>query len=419
MRLPQSSVQRFSTRVLPIIAVTIFIFCAQAVGQLSCSPSSLTFGNVPIGQSEKQTVVLTNGEQTSVTVSALKLSGTEFAVSQLGLPAILSPGQSKTLTVSFSPVVSGWTSAGATFTSNASNPTLQLEMGGMGATSDSVTASPSMVSFGNIALGAKSTMPVVLTNTRNWTVKVSALQTSGGEFSVSGPALPMTLHAGQRVTVNVTFAPRTAGTSGGTVYLTGPGVVIPLTGTGTATTVAQLSLNPSKLNFGNVPVGTTQTQTLTLGASGSAVTVSSDTMSSSQFLLEGAALPFTILAGKTASFNVAFTPKASGSVAGSLTFISNASNSQALESLTGAGSVTQHEVELQWNASPNVAGYNVYRSGAANGTFTKINPALDANTAYTDANVVSGQTYYYEATSVNSAGEESTRSTPAVRATIP
>ena len=340
MRLPQSSVQRLSTRVLSIIAVTIFSLCGQTIAQQLTSSSS-------------------------------------------------------------------------------SNPALQLALLGTGATANSVTASPSTASFGNVAVGAKSTLPVVLTNTRHSSVTVSALQTNGSEFSVSSPALPITLHRGQSITLNVTFAPTAAGTSAGSVCVAGPALAIPLTGTGTVNAAGQLSLTPSILNFGNVPVGTTQTQTLTLGASGTSVTVSSDALSSSQFVLTGASLPLTIPAGQTASFNVAFTPKASGTVSGSLTFTSNASNSQALESLTGAGSVTLHTVELLWNASPNVAGYNVYRSSAANGTFTKINPALDASTAYTDASVVSGQTYYYEATAVSSDGQESTRSTPPVPATIP
>ena len=46
-------------------------------------------------------------------------------------------------------------------------------------------------------------------------------------------------------------------------------------------------------------------------------------------------------------------------------------------------------------------------------------PAVDSNTAYTDGTVVSGQTYYYAATSVNSSGQESTLSTPPVHATVP
>jgi fibronectin type 3 domain-containing protein len=66
-----------------------------------------------------------------------------------------------------------------------------------------------------------------------------------------------------------------------------------------------------------------------------------------------------------------------------------------------------------------VAGYNVYRSTTANGTYSKINSTLDPNAAFTDGTVVSGQTYYYAATSVTSGGMESAPSTPAVQATVP
>ena len=66
-----------------------------------------------------------------------------------------------------------------------------------------------------------------------------------------------------------------------------------------------------------------------------------------------------------------------------------------------------------------VAGYNVYRSTSASGSYVKINSSLDANTAYTDTSVASGHTYYYEATAVDSGGQESARSTPPVTASIP
>ena len=60
----------------------------------------------------------------------------------------------------------------------------------------------------------------------------------------------------------------------------------------------------------------------------------------------------------------------------------------------------------------------MYRSTAANGTYSKINPAVDSGTAYTDSTVVSGQTYYYAATSVSAGGMESARSTPPVQVAI-
>jgi len=65
-----------------------------------------------------------------------------------------------------------------------------------------------------------------------------------------------------------------------------------------------------------------------------------------------------------------------------------------------------------------VTGYNVYRSTTSGGTYTKINTSLVTGTSYTDATVVSGQTYFYETTSVDSSGVESPSSN-AVQVTIP
>ena len=217
--------------------------------------------------------------------------------------------------------------------------------------------------------------------------------------------------------MSVTFTPQSAGTTGGSIFVSGPWLVIPLTGTGTVT--GQLVVGPAPLNFGNVPVGTTTTQPITVSAVGGSVTVSSAASSSSQFVLDGASFPLAIAAGQSMSFNVAFSPKSSGALSGSLSFISNASDSKAVESLAGVGTVTQYSVNLMWNSSTSATGYNVYRSMAANGTYSKINSTTDPNTAYTDSTVVSGQTYYYAATSVSSSGQESARSTPPVQAAVP
>jgi len=425
MKLPRCNARPFSTRIFGIITAGICVAMLSlpapaAAQQLTCSPSSIQFGDVPIGQSERQTLVLTNGGQTSVNVSAMNSSTGVFSLSGAAIPSNLAAGQSVALSVTFSPIAAGYVGGHAIFTSSALNPSLQVSVQGTGVKKDALAVSPSAVGFGNVALGGKSTLSVVLTNMRSYGVKLSGIQTTGSGFSLVGPALPMTLKAGQSVSLQLTFAPQLAGPVGGSVFITGPAIAIPLTGAGTSTTTAgQLNISPSALSFGSVPVGTTQTQAVTMSAAGSSVTVSSDASSSSQFVLNGATLPFTIPAGQSVSFNVAFTPKTSGTLSGSLSFTSNASDSQLVESLSGAGTVTQHTVGLFWNAVTGVAGYNVYRSSSANGTYVKINSGVDPNTAYTDSNVVSGQTYFYSATSVDSAGTESVRSNPPVEAAIP
>ena len=424
MRLPQSGLPYLSTRVFSIITIALFVaavsLCARATtAQLSCTPSSVRFGSVLLGHSETQVLSLTNSGPTSVTVSTVNLGGTEFRASGFALPLILPAGKSVALNVTFSPTKTGWTGAVATFTSNASNSVLKVELEGTGATSETLGASPSSVSFGQVAVGGSSTRSVVVTNLRSYKVTISAFQATGSGFSVTGPALPITLNSGQSITLHSTFAPRSAGTSGGSVFFPGPGLDVPLSGMGTITTAGKRSVAPAPVNFGDVTVGTTRTQPITLSASVASVTVFSDASSNSQFVLEGASFPFTIPAGHSVQYNVSFTPKASGTVSGSLAFSSNAVSSPMKEPLTWIGTALQHSVNLFWNASAGVAGYNVYRSTSSTGTYIRINSTLDANTAYTDTSVVSGQTYYYEATAVNSSGQESARSTPPVQASIP
>jgi hypothetical protein len=320
MRLPQSILRYCSVQTvnIPTIVVAITLLGiwparAAATPQLACSPAILRFGDIVVGQTQTLLVTLTNNGETSVTVSGFAISSSKFVPSSLNLPLVVLPGQSFDLSVSFTPVGMGWTGGKINFSSNASNATLVLGVEGTGVSSESLTASPSIVSFGQVGVGTSSTLPVVLTNARSQKTTLSTFQTMGGGFSMSGPALPLTLAAGQSVTVNVTFTPPGATTQGGNLFVSGPGLVIPLTGTGT---------------------------------------------------------------------------------------------------------VSQYSVNLFWNSSSGVVGYNVYRSTAANGTYSRINSNVDANTAYSDGTVVSGQTYYYAATAVNSSGQESARSMP-VTATVP
>ncbi len=70
-------------------------------------------------------------------------------------------------------------------------------------------------------------------------------------------------------------------------------------------------------------------------------------------------------------------------------------------------------VELDWadNTEPDLAGYNVYRSTAVGGTFTKINGSPVAESRFTDTTAANGTTYFYVVTAVNDSGTESGDST--------
>jgi len=413
MRLPQS----ISTR-LPFLVLITILFALiplpsrAATLQLQCAPSSLKFGEVTLGQTETQLLVLTNTGHSSTKISAITVTGSEFRVYDESLPVVLPPGHTLSLQVTFAPKKIGWTGGRITFSSNASNPTLSLALLGSGVSSEAVKASPTSLSFGQVSVGSSATLSVVLTNPRTWRIKLFAVQTVGTGFSVTGPTMPMTLNPKQSVTLKIAYAPPVAGSDGGSISIVGPGVVIPLTGTGAATTAGQLTLTPASVSFGSVDIGSSSKQIFTVKATGASVTISSASSSNSQFTLPGVSLPLTIASGQSEQLGAVFTPTKAGSASGNLTFASNASNTPSTESMAGTGVSAQYNVNLSWNASTSsVQGYNVYR-GTTSGKYSQLNSSLDANTAYTDNTVASGTMYYYAVTAINSKGEESSYSAP-------
>jgi fibronectin type 3 domain-containing protein len=80
-------------------------------------------------------------------------------------------------------------------------------------------------------------------------------------------------------------------------------------------------------------------------------------------------------------------------------------------------------VNLSWNASTssNISGYNIYRAVYTNscGSFSKINSVLNTSALYTDSAVVSGTSYCYAATAVDSSNAESAYSNIASDVQIP
>ena len=218
-----------------------------------------------------------------------------------------------------------------------------------------LAVNPSPETFGSVQLGNSMSKSAVLSNTGNSSLMISQATVSGTGFSLSGLSMPLTLAPGQAVSVTTTFAPQSSGSTSGSLSWTysiqktklhGKGspssistVTTSLTGTGT--TPGQLTANPSSLNFANVQVGSSQTQSATLtNSGGSSLTVSQATLTGSSFTLSGLTLPLTLGAGQSSTFSVVFAPQLVGSVSGNVAFTSDASNPTTNLPLSATG-VTQ------------------------------------------------------------------------------
>jgi len=173
-----------------------------------------------------------------------------------------------------------------------------------------------------------------------------------------------------------------------------------------------LVVSPSTLSFGNVAVSKTKTMTGTLTADNSDVTVSSAEWNGEGYAVTSITFPVTITAGQSVSFDVTFTPPSTGNFAGSISFLSNASNSPSTETLSGGG--VPHTVDLSWDPSTSaVMGYNLYRGMRSGGPYSKINSSILDGTSFTDGSVESGAIYFYVAKSVDGNSRESSPSNEA------
>ncbi len=275
-----------------------------------------------------------------------------------------------------------------------------------------LAASPSSLGFGTIPHASSKVLAERISNTGQAAVTVSQISAAGTGFSFSGINPPVTLSPGQAATFNVIFTPQSDIAVTGSLSLRSNASDSPLSITlsGSGSSPGELRVSPGNVNFGNVVVGTNETYSAALSASNGPVTVNSARMNGSEFSLSGLSLPVTIAAGSSVPFGLVFAPQASGATSGTLVFTGLASNGEVTQTLNGSGTTpAQHTVTLNWNASTSndVVGYNVYRGTTYGGPYSQINSAWETSTSASDSTVVSGGTYYYVVTAVNSRSQES------------
>jgi len=222
---------------------------------------------------------------------------------------------------------------------------------------------PTGVDFGDVTVETSSTRTVVVTNLGHSNATISAATVTGSGFNYMGPALPVTLSRGQSVNLTISFAPSAAGVSSGNLSLSTSGNVSPnsvqLTGTGVQSQqTLLLTVSPQSVSFGNVPVGSNGSQTVSLLNTGNGpVNVSQATMAGNGFGMSGLAVPMTLGPGQSTAFTVSFAPAGAGSASGNISVVSNAANSVSTVALSGMG------VQPQISAAPGSVSFGTVTVG--------------------------------------------------------
>ena len=246
----------------------------------------------------------------------------------------------------------------------------------------------------------------------NFTATAQGSQT----FSISGTISPAAGGNGAKVTLSGTVSATTTANSSGAYIFAG-------LANGT------YAVTPSRTGYTFSP--TSQSATVA-GANVSGVNFSANAQGSQTYNISGTISPTTGGAGATVTLSGTASNTTIANSSGAYTFtgfgngaytvtpshagytFSPTSRSATVNgaSVTGlnftATATTTHTVRASWAASTSVvSGYNVYRGTVSGGPYTKLNGSLVALLAYTDATVLSGQTYFFVTSAVDGSGNES------------
>jgi len=400
---------------------------AATQGTLAFSPSSANFQSVTVGIQKTITLTITNTGTAKVVFSKESLYANDFSETGLVLPFSLAPGAHFTVTIKFLPKSAGQFTGHIVLGSNATNSLVTYQMTGTGVAPSGgiLSATPSSVSFGSVPLGSSVSQALQLKNTGTASVTISAWSSSNSAFTLKGITTPLVLAAGATANCTLAFTPTVIATLTASATIisnaTDASLSLSMSGSGIAAT-RTLTVTPSSLNFGNEPVGSANTLSVSLKNTGnSKITVSGVSVTATDVTAGGGVSGATLAPGQTATLSVTFAPKQAETVSGSVKISSNATGSPTSLAVAGTGvASTGHSVTLNWVASTssNVSGYNVYRATGLTGTYSKLTAAPVSALKYTDTSVVNGESYLYVVTAVNSSGVESPHSTP-VTAVIP
>ncbi len=309
------------------------------------------YGPVVVGTTASRTVVIRNLGDVELQITASTLVNgepNEFAITQGGALFTVAPGGTHTLDVRFAPSTEGPKTTSLRLSSNdADEPTVDVALNGNGLMPADIDIGAMTHDYGQVVVGTTASHTVIIRNLGDVALQVSAMTLVTGEaadFSITLGAAPFTVAPGSEHSVDVRFAPGSAGQKTTmlrvvsddqdedtvNVVVTGRGLMPP-----------DIDLAPVGHDYGQAIVGTTAPRVFVIGNLGDVdlhVTAASIVGGGSAEFVLNDATAFTVPPGTTHSLEVRFVPTSGGPKGATLRLVSDDPNESTVDvPLNGVG----------------------------------------------------------------------------------
>jgi len=329
---------------------TSLCFQATLIGQTTSQSCQSTGAPTQGGQTVQpgQSIVIANTGGATATITSVTLTGDfAFVANTCGksLTAANTPGDSCTVSITFTPTASGPRNGALTVVDSTGTQTALLTGTGMTPATDLLA--PSSLTFASQTIGTESiSQQLTLTNNGDAAVQDIAVQSSTTDFIASNNC-GTTLAGHSSCAILVSFLPSVIGPDNGA--LTVSDIVtagsthtqqVALTGTGVAPS-GIASVSPSFINFGYYGVGgTSPAKTVTITNNGSSSITGIQTAFAGDFSMQTASsnpCGASLSVGASCNIGVVFSPKQVNQRSGSLTITGTNLATPLVVALTGSG----------------------------------------------------------------------------------
>ncbi len=315
---------------------------------ISFSPDALNFTQ-NTGTSATLPLSIANFGGSPMSLGTISASG-GFAETT-GCGGQLLAGTNCTVNVTFAPTITGPANGSLSISDNSGNlgSSQSVTLSGLG-TAPVASVTPASLTFPSQVVNTTSSgRNVTLLNSGTGPLQVTSVVATA-PFSQNNTCTAAIAPAAS-CTIAVSFSPTAIGVATGTLTIAGNAgtQIVTLSGNGSA----PVTLSSSSLNFGTLAVGSTSAaKTVTLTNRSSAALNFSSIAITTGFAIASNTCGTSIAAGTNCTVGVTFTPTATGSVAGTLTFTDNTISSPQVVSLSGTGSapVTLSASSLNFNS---------------------------------------------------------------------